>query len=549
MKKLPAFFISIFLFIFLIAACSADYSGPAAEKKSELNNRTYSAPKSGGKITIAVKSNINLDPLTSQTDEEKSIGSLVFEGLVKLDGQGRVNPALARSWEISDDGRTYTFKLLDNVKWHNGERFSSSDVKATFDKIREIKKEQSKKSSEEVFPEFDNIESYSAPDSNTFIVNLFKPDANFLYDMTRGILPASSITLGRASSKDFKDHSSQIANLIGTGKYKVAFQGSDFIDLKKNESYYDKKPYIDEIAIKIFQDSNSMKEAFKDKQVDMISIEPSDWGIFQNQPDVSLLHYPSRYFEFMALNLNNSLFRDVTVRQAILMSIDRNKILEDTTLGKGIVIDGPILPISWAYNSQIQHMTFNREKARQLLRSAGWSDQDGDGILEKKIKGRKLKFEFELLVNSSNGTRYQIATNIQKDLKEVGISVNLTSLTWEELKKKVINRKYDAALMAWKLSAKPDISFMFSKDARKGGYNFVSYSNPKLDDILMKAQSTSLEQERKAFLDKAQDIISRDLPYIFLYSPNSLLAINNRIKGFQPDPINIFNNVNNWWVE
>ncbi|MCR4429895.1 MAG: ABC transporter substrate-binding protein [Tepidanaerobacteraceae bacterium] len=540
MKRLQ-FFLTVFLiFTLLLTGCSGRPAKPAQEKTSESS--ISAVPKNGGKITIGVTSAINLDPLQIKTDEEKSIDSLIHEGLVSIDGQGRIKPALASAWEISSDGRIYTFKLMNNVKWHNGGFFSSDDVIATFNEIKQIKIQQEKQNKVKAFPEFDNIESYYAPDTHTFVVNLFKPDAGFLYDMTVGILPASNISQNSSETQ-------QKSNLQGTGKYKVVRQGSDTIELKKNEDYYGKKPYIDDIVVRIFPDTNSMKEAFKNREIDMMPIEAQDWGIFQDMTNANLLHYPSRYFEFMALNLKNNLFSDVRVRQAILMSIDRSKILQDTTLGRGVVIDGPILPFSWAYNPQLQHQVFNKDKAVQMLKEAGWGDEDGDGILEKKMNRKKIKFEFELLVNESNASRYQAASDIQKDLKEVGISAKMVNVSWEELKTRVMEKKYDAAIMGWKLSPNPDLRFMFSQDEIKSGYNFVSYANPQLDELLIKAQSSNLEEVRKTLLYQAQEIISSELPYIFLYSPNALLAVNKRIRGFQPDPINIFNTIDSWWVE
>jgi len=549
MKRLSVYLTIFFASIFLLAACSSNSVNPSQEDKSEEN--VSAVPKSGGKINLGVTSTINPDPLQAQTDEEKSVDSLIYEGLVKIDGQGRVKPALANAWEISGDGRTYTFKLTNDVKWHDGGLFSSNDIKATFDNIKQMKSQQEKKKIR-VFPEFDNIESYSAPDADTFTVNLFKPDADFLYDMTIGILPASYVSPGEDKTGNPSDKSSELqqeSRPAGTGKYKIVSQNSDTIELKKNDDYYGKKPYIDDIVIHIFPDLNAMKEAFKNQEIDLMPIDTQDWGIFQNMADVSLLHYPSQYFEFMALNLQHSLFNDAAVRQAILMSIDRSKILQDTTLGRGIVIDGPVMPFSWAYNPQMQHQSFDRDKAVQILKNAGWNDEDGDGILEKKVSGKKIRFEFELLANTSNTARYQAASDIQKDLKEVGISVKMVNISWDELKTRVMGKKYDAAIMGWKLSPNPDLRFMFSRDEIKSGYNFVSYSNPQLDELLVKAQSSNLEEDRKTFLYQAQDIISRDLPYIFLYSPNNLLAVNKRIKGLQPDPVDIFNNIDGWWVE
>ena len=297
-----------------------------------------------------------------------------------------------------------------------------------------------------------------------------------------------------------------------------------------------------------FPDSYSMKEAFQSQSVDLIKIEAQDWGIFQSMTDVTLLQYPSRYFEFMALNLKNQLFSDSKVRQAILMSLDREKILQDTTMGRGIVIDGPILPYSWAYNSQIPHVTLNSKKAIQILNEAGWKDENEDGILERKIGSRIQNFEFELLVNTSNIARYQAANQIKKDLAEVGISVKLVDISWDELKNRVLKKNYDAALMGWELSPNPDLRFMFLSDEIRNGYNFVSYSNPDLDSLLIKAYTQNMEADRKLLLFQIQDIIAKDLPYIFLYSPYKLMAVNNRIKDIKPNAVNPFSNIIEWWV-
>jgi peptide/nickel transport system substrate-binding protein len=540
---------AILLLAIFLTACSNSPAGSAQEKKS--GGETVGGPKSGGGIAIAAISALALDPLQVQTDEEKAIAGLIYEGLVKIDGQGRIQPGLAKSWDISDDGRTYTFYLRDGVKWHDGKIFTSADVKATFDRIVELRKKQKNQGRASLFPEFDNIESFSATGERTFVVSLYKPDAGFLYTMARGILPASLIQVQRDAEKRAAgpDQNALQAAPVGTGRYRFVKKDSESILLKRNENYYGKKPYIEDITIKIFPDKNSMKEALKHEKVDIIPVDPQDWGIFQGISHINLIQYSSRYFEFMALNLNKSLFKDANVRRAILMGIDRNKILQDTTLGKGIVIDGPVLPFSWAYNSQIRHITFNQDSARQILKEAGWADTDGDGILEKKINGKRQRFEFEMLVNPSNSARYQAAMDIEKNLQEIGIRVKIINIPWDDLEKRVLDKKYDAALMGWKLSPNPDLRFMFSSSEIKNGYNFVSYSNPQLDEILIKAQASAFEEERRALLFRAQEIIANDLPYIFLYSPGNLLAVNKKIKGVRPDPVNLFNSIEEWWVE
>jgi len=527
----------------LISACSPS-SLNLPEEANTAEQEDLGSPQSGGTINLATTSTLNLNPLLANDDETMAILSLIFEGLVKIDEQGMAQPALAESWQISDDGKTYTINLRPDVKWHNGERFTSIDVKATFDKIMELKKQKNNKDLPR-YDEFDNIQSYEASDDNTFIITLKAPDADFLCEINRGILPASFLE----ASTTKKDKSEQESNfeLIGTGPFKVINATNNSVTLKRNDNYFGKVPYIEEINITIYPDNTSIKEAFNNGAIDMIFADPVDWNIFEEMENVYLLQYPSRYFEFVAVNLSNPILSDANVRQALLMGIDRNRILQDTTLGRGIVIDGPILPYSWAFNSQIQHITHSKKMAAQQLEAAGWKDEDSDGILEKAIGNKKYKLEFELLVNTDNAARYQTASHIVNNLKDLGISVKLVNATWDELTQKVMSKKYDAAIMGWKLAANPDLRFMFASSEIKNGYNFVSYSNPELDDILNRAATDHKNQ--KELLYRAQEIINKDLPYLFLYSPNKVLAINKRLKGVKPNPVNIYSDISDWWVD
>ncbi|NLZ54485.1 MAG: hypothetical protein GX892_15335 [Thermoanaerobacteraceae bacterium] len=543
MKDKKILVLMLVLSLFISACSHSSLNSP--EQHDTVEEENVGPPQSGGTVNLGTTSILNMNPLLAKDDETKAFLSLIFEGLVKIDNQGIVQPALAETWQISDDGKTYTINLRPDVKWHNGEVFSSADVKATFDKIMELKKQKSNKDLPK-YAEFDNIQSYEAPDDNTFIVSLYKPDADFLYELNLGILSASFFETSEIQGKGNEQHTENL-EYIGTGPFEIFDKTSYSVTLKRNDNYFGNTPYLEEINIKTYADTTSLKEAFIKGEIDMITIEPIDWNIFQEMENVYLLQYPSRYFEFVAVNLSNPVLSDVNVRKAILLGIDRNRILQDTTLGRGIVIEGPILPYSWAFNSQIQHITYSKKMAEQQLEEAGWRDEDGDGILEKTIGNKKYKLEFELLVNTDNGARYQTASHIEKNLKDLGISVKLVNAPWNELTEKVMSKKYDTAIMGWKLAPNPDLRFMFASSEIRNGYNFVSYANPELDDVLDKAKTAN--EGRKELLYKAQEIINKDLPYLFLYSPDKVLALNKRLKGIKADPINLFNSVDEWWVD
>ena len=308
--------LSVIIILLLLPGC---YTSPITPVHDDSPIEEVSdTPQNGGRITLASKTEIVLDPLRSRRANEKSPSNLVLDGLVRIDGEGKIKPCLAISWEISSEGRTYTFLLREDVKWHDNELFSSADIISTFDRIMELRKQRPKPGEDPVFQEFDNVESYTASDRNTFIVSLYKPDADFLFDMTQGIQPSPKEIL------EGEDPEEAEANLqiIGTGPFKVADYTADSVLLQKNEDYFGKKPYIDEIAIKYYPEEYAAKEAFKRLEVDMVSIDPQDWGVFQNIQEAYLLQSPSRYFEFVALNLRNPLFADAKVRQAMLLAVD-----------------------------------------------------------------------------------------------------------------------------------------------------------------------------------------------------------------------------------
>lgn len=531
---------TVILLMSLLAGCSTSAIAPVVQENPiEEEENT---PRPGGEIILASIGEICLDPLMSSRDDGDCPSRLVFDGLVKIDGEGGIKPALASSWDISPDHRTYTFKLRDDVLWHDGRSFNAKDVVGTFDKIMEIRKQKPLAGEPRRFQEFDNVAGFNAPDDTTFVVSLHQPDVDFLYDMSVGILP---ISVDEANPEAPED--TTVPQFIGTGPFKVVEYSPDSAKLRRNEEYFAKTTFIEEIEIKSYPSGHSLKEAFKAFEVDLVDINPEDWGVFQSIPEVYLLQSPSRYFEFLALNHNNLFFSDAKVRQAMLLALDREKMLQETFGGQGIVVDTPILPFSWAFNSQIEHIPFNPARARELLEEAGWRDVDEDGILEKAIGGKEHKFEFQLMVNMSNTLRYHSACQIENYFKDIGIMVKLVNTPWDELERKVMNKNFDAALMGWKVAPNPDLRFMFSSTEIRNGYNFVSYSNPQLDEILKKAQHHV--EERGELLNKAQEIISQELPYLFLYSPNDLWAINNRLRGVRPNPVNLYDNIHEWWVD
>jgi len=523
----------------LLYGCDINNFSNEEEPKENIEEQ----PVDGGRIVLGIEGNINtINPILVSQEGEEKISNIVFKGLVKLDKELNVVPDLAESWAVSDDGLEWTFLLKDGPKWSDGSPITSKDVVFTFNQIFD------KKSDSSVSQKFQNLASFKALDDSRIVFKLFQPDAFFLNELTVGIIPFHIFEGEEIEVEELKTLK------LGNGPFKVSKWDTVLkeIILEKNEKYYDKIPYIDEIVFKIFPDKESQKSAFKAGEIDVVEIENEDSLLYQHMDNVKIYRFPNMYYEFIALNLKKNifLFQDIRVRQALLYGIDRDKIQKDILSNKGIIVNSPVLPYSWAYNGNLESYPYDPKKALLLLQEAGWEFSEADGFLYNinPNTGRKIKFEFKLIVNEENNTRIQVAELIKQNLKELGIGVEVISKPWDEVKKHIEKKDFDAVFLAWKLDMTPDIQFAFHSNEINKGYNFVSYSNPDIDEISLAVRRTMDLKERKELLFKGQKIINNELPYLFLYTKDRILAVKSQINGISPGPNSFFEDIEYWWT-
>jgi peptide/nickel transport system substrate-binding protein len=251
-------------------------------------------------------------------------------------------------------------------------------------------------------------------------------------------------------------------------------------------------------------------------------------------------------YVYLGYNLKNPLFTDKRVRQAISYAINKEEIISGVLLGLGKPATGPYKPGTWAYNSNVKIYNFNPQKARQLLSDAGWKDTKGTGILEKDGK----PFIFEIVTNQGNDTRQKCAEIIQRQLKEIGITVKIRILEWAAFVNDFITkRRFDAVILGWSISLDPDAYDVWhSSKTAPEELNFMSYNNPAADEMLERGRSTFDQNQRKKYYDRFQEILAEDQPYTFLYVPEELIIISNRFRGIDPAPIGLDYNFIKWYV-
>jgi len=481
----------------------------------------------------------NLIPLLSSDAASHNIAGMIYNGLVKYDKNMNIVGDLAESWEISSNGLVITFHLRKGVRWHDGYPFTSADVLYTYQVTVDPKTPTA------YAGDFLKVKKAEAPDDYTFRVTYENPFAPALISWSGAILP-KHLLAGKDITK-----SPLARHPIGTGPYKFKeWVTGQKIVLVSNPDYFEGQPYIDGRITQIIPDSATMFLELRAQNLGMMGLTPLQYtrqtenNLFKN--NFNKYRYLSFAYTYLGYNLKNPLFADKRVRQAISYAINKDEIISGVLLKLGKPATGPYKPGTWAYNDQVKIYNYNPQKARELLREAGWTKLNKEGVLEKDGK----PFVFEIVTNQGNETRQKCAEIIQRQLKEIGIIVKIRVLEWSAFVTDFINkRRFDSVILGWTIPLDPDAYDVWhSSKTKPEELNFISYNNPEADNMLEKGRSTFDQKERKKYYDRFQEILAEDQPYTFLYVPEALVIINKRFRGIEPAPIGLEHNFIKWYV-
>jgi peptide/nickel transport system substrate-binding protein len=518
----------------LLAACS---QAPTPDQSVK------SADKPPAYGDILVRGDIgdasNLIPILASDSPSHSIASMVYNGLVKYDKDMNIVGDLAESWDISKNGLVITFKLRNSVRWHDGKPFNAADVLYTYQVTTDPKTPTA------YAGDFLKVKKAEALDDYTFRVTYDKPFAPALISWSSAVLPRHLLAGKDITKSPLSRHP------VGTGPYKFReWVAGQKIVLVSNEDYFEGRPYIDGRITRIIPDTATMFLELRAQNIGMMGLTPlqytrqTDNNLFKE--NFNKYRYLAFAYTYLGYNLKNPLFTDKRVRQAISYAVNKDEIVSGVLLGLGKLATGPYKPGTWAYNDKVKIYNYDPAKARDLMKQAGWTDINKDGILEKD--GRP--FEFEILTNQGNETRQKCAEIIQRQLKEIGITAKIRIVEWSAFVTDFINkRRFDAVILGWTIPLDPDAYDVWhSSKTAPEELNFISYNNPEADEMLDKGRSTFNQAERKKYYDRFQEILAEDQPYTFLYVPDELIIISKRFRGVEPAPIGIGYNIIKWYV-
>ncbi|MGF0539026.1 ABC transporter substrate-binding protein [Agrobacterium sp. ES01] len=440
----------------------------------------------------------------------------IFEGLVTISEDGAILPQLAESWDISEDGLTYTFLLQDGVTFHDGEVFDANVAKASIDRAR---------GENSVNPQkrfFSTIESVEAVDPSTLVIKLTKPTGSLLYWLGW----PSSVIVGTKSAENDK------TNPIGTGPFKfVNWAQGDKVELEANPDYWDKDnlPKLEKVTFRFINDAQAQAAALKSGDVDAFPefAAPELMDSFEGDENLTTVIGNTELKVVAGMNNTRKPFDDKRVRQALMMAVDRATVVEGAWSGYGTPIGSHYTPNDPGYVDTTGVLPYDAEKAKELLAEAGYPDG-----FTFTIKTPQMAYA------------PRSAQVMQAMFAEIGVTMNIepTEFPAKWVADVFKGTDYDMTIVA---HAEPMDLDIYARDPY-----YFNYKNPEFNDILDKIQATTDTEEQNKLYGKAQQILAEDVPALYLFVMPKLGVWNKKIQGLwenEPIPSNVLKNV--YWED
>lgn len=509
------------------------------EKRGGLGQGGTPQPVEGGVYTEAIIGQISrLNPLLDAGNQaDRDIDQLLFSGLVKFDSNGIAQPDMAETIVTSQDGLLYNIKLKENLKWHDGEAVTTDDVLFTIS----LMKAGEGFISEDLIQLWKSVEIFRLDEYN-LQMKLTEAYAPFQDYLAFGLLPEhllgnlsmaqvadSQFNLQPVGSGPFKLDSLSIENSVVTG-----------ITLRANNDYLPNPPFIQEINFRYYPDAESALQGFTDGYVQGISQIP---GHLINQalslPGLSIYTGRLPQIGLVMFNLNDPevpYLQDKSIREALLLGINRQKIINDYFNGQAIIANGVILPGTWAYLESVPTYDFDTEKASLLLKTAGYVVTGDENPVRKK-EDTTLRI---VLSYPDDDLHKNIAESIQRDWQSLSIEVVLEPVPPDTfLEEKLAPRAYQAALVDLNLSKTPDPDPypFWDMGQAAAGQNYTQWNNRIASDTIEQARITVDLGERTRLYHNFQSIFANELPALPLYYPVYNYGVTDQILGVSMGPL------------
>jgi len=501
--------------------------------------QAQTSPSSGGTLVVAISSDPgHLNPAITTSGATHTAAELIYNGLLGRDERGEPVPELAESWVIEQSGAVYRFRLRDGVTWHDGTRFTAADVKFSFEEVLLKFHARTKASMGGA------VAAIETPDDRTVIFRFKQPYAPLLQqlDATEAPIVARHIYQG-------SDPQTNPANAspVGTGPFKfVAYKKGAEIRLARNATYFKRGlPYLDQIVMRVIPDAGTQVLALESGEVDFL------WGV--PGPHQSRLQADTRFrmgqtsyhpggsncIMTVSFNLDRSILKDVRIRRAIALALDRDAFLRQVLFNEGKVAAAPISSeIVWAHARGLNLPAFDRAEAERLLAAVGWKkERDATRVAHGVAgvpDGTRLTLDF---LHFPAFAKYGELMRLQ--LGAVGIDVVQRPLEPAVFAPTVFkDRAFDTNVISYCNGPDPEIGVRRMYHSSQIGpapfTNAAAYRNARVDALFDEASRTVEREKRSRIYRQIQEIAVQQLPYFWLVETLSTRAWPARCAGFKP---------------
>jgi len=514
-----------FMMVILIFSLSISMVGCGSGEKAPAEPTSFRLGSSAAFDT--------LNPLSSYMQVTYEFFMLVYDSLVNYDENFEAVPNLAKEWSVSEDGLTWTFKLVENVKWHDGQPFTSEDVKFTYDLMLETGLGYMYSSY------LTGITDIQCPDENTVVIVTDAPKANMLMNTTP-ILPKHIFSA--IAQEELETWPND--NPVGTGPYKFDSKGQNFVKIVKNEAYFGAQPAVDEFIFVDYENADSMAQALVLGEIDgATNLNTAQIQQLSKDENIDVISGEERGFMQIGVNCwtdeasgGDPLLLDKTIRQAIELAVNKQKIVDMAYNGQGTIGTTLINPGDfYHYQPTAEELrAYDLEAAKALLESAGYQDADGDGVRESK-EGTPL--EFDLITIGDNLEEVKSGQMVAADSAEAGIKINNVTMDSGALNDKIVEGSFDLFIWGWGADVDPTVILGVLTTDQIGGNNEPHFSNAGYDELYIAQQAEMDKDKRKQMVHEMQQIAYDEAPYIILIYSNNIQAIrSDRWTGYKQIP-------------
>lgn len=458
-------------------------------------------------IGMVCSAGATINPYRCRERDLISFNELVFESVVDFDEEFKPVGELALSWQI--EGSAFTFKLRDNVRFHDGTYLSANDVIAAYDYIMALGETSPYYTRCTYISKMEMVDLYTVKVTGKYESLLT------LYAMTFPIAQRNSLTNELAS---------------GTGPYWYIGYSMEWLQIDANPYWWKIAPTVNTLFGLRYDDTGKALVALSTGEIDALATRSQNAALSRLLSDRTSVDYTTLTYELLIPNLEGAMFESIYTRQALMYAIDITTIASNIYMGMVTESEVPVVPGTWLYETQSAIYFESQERALQLLYQAGWGDFNADGILDRVVNGVLEQFEFTILTydDDTAGTRTHAAEMIRDQLKPLGINVTVSTSTMSSVQKKLKNGDFDIVLCAVNTSMLPDLTFLLNSQGR---LNYSGYADTGMNNLLLNVYETTDEVQFQYIFSQIQMKVAQELPFMGLFFRKGTMMTTADIMG------------------